>query len=220
VTAVRANGTILTRQPKGHLAADLLRPNATVPGDADQREAQCSPGGLAAGPSVKARDIKGQLADRLASLPSLTLAELRLEWRRLDRTEPPRPSRDILMRAVAYRLQERVHGGLSRVTQRRLTTLERELETAGRIAPPPCPRIKPGSRLIREWHGRTHTVSVTDAGFEFEGKTYRSLTKIALDITGAQWSGPRFFGLTKRPSAVIQSDAANVAKTISERANG
>ena len=74
-------------------------------------------------------------------------------------------------------------------------TLAAEFETRGTIAPPSGPKIKPGSRLVREWHGRTHTVCVTDDGFEFQGKSYRSLTKIALDITGAQWSGPRFFGL-------------------------
>ncbi len=125
-----------------------------------------------------------------------------------------------MMRAIAYRLQEIAHGGLSRVTQRRLTTLGHELETAGRIAPPPGPRIKPGARLIREWHGRTHTVCVTDAGFEFEGKTYRSLTKIALDITGAQWSGPRFFGLTKTPSAAMPDDASNSGEIIPESSNG
>jgi hypothetical protein len=79
--------------------------------------------------------------------------------------------------------------------------LANELETAGRIAAPSAPRIKPGARLIREWHGRTHAVCVTDVGFEFEGATYRSLTKIAREITGTQWSGPRFFGLTKTPSA-------------------
>jgi hypothetical protein len=134
-------------------------------------------------------------------LPILSLGDLRLEWRRLFRAEPPRLSRDIMMRAVAYRLQEIAYGGLSRITQRRLMNLANELETAGRIAPTPGPRIKPGARLIREWHGRTHAVCVTDDGFEFEGTTYRSLTKIAREITGTQWSGPRFFGLTKTPSA-------------------
>ena len=84
------------------------------------------------------------------------------------------------------------------MTQRRLTTLAADFETGGTVAPPPRPKIKPGSRLVREWHGRTHTVSVTDDGFEFQGKSYRSLTKIARDITGARWSGPRFFGLTKQ----------------------
>jgi hypothetical protein len=150
----------------------------------------------------------------------LSLGDLRSEWRRLYRTEPPRLSRDIMMRAIAYRLQEFAHGGLSRITQRRLMTLGHELETAGRIAPPPGPRIKPGARLIREWHGRTHTVCVTDDGFEFEGTTYRSLTKIAHDITGAQWSGPRFFGLTKTPSTAMPDDASNSGAIIPERSHG
>ena len=77
-----------------------------------------------------------------------------------------------MTRAIAYRLQEIAHGGLSKVTRRRLTTLAAEFES-GRIAAPAGPRIKSGSRLIREWHGRTHTVCVTDSGFEFEGGTYR-----------------------------------------------
>ena len=127
-----------------------------------------------------------------------------------------------MMRAVAYRLQEIAHGGASKVTQRRLMTLAAEFETGGTIAPPPGPKIKPGSRLVREWHGRTHTVCVTDDGFEFQGKTYRSLTKIARDITGAQWSGPRFFGLTKR-SATATATPDNLStgeETHSENSNG
>ena len=104
----------------------------------------------------------------------------------------------MMMRAVAYRLQEIAYGGRSKPTQRRLMTLTAEFEMGGRVAPPPASKVKPGSRLVREWHGRTHTVWVTDDGFEFRGKTYRSLTRIARDITGAQWSGPQFFGLTKR----------------------
>jgi hypothetical protein len=153
-------------------------------------------------------------------LPNLSLGDLRLEWRRLFRAEPPRLSRDIMMRAIAYRLQEIAHGGLSRITQRRLMTLASELASDGRIAPPPGPRIKPGARLIREWHGRTHTVCVTENGFEFEGKAFRSLTKIAREITGAQWSGPRFFGLTKTPSAAVPDDASDRSGNIGENANG
>jgi Protein of unknown function (DUF2924) len=135
---------------------------------------------------------KSPLADRLAVLPTLDLADLRQEWRRLFRAEPPRLGRDIMMRSIAYRIQEIAQGGLSKVTQRRLTTLAGQLETDGRITALPGPRIKPGSRLIREWHGRTHTVSVIDEGFEYQGKAYRSLTQIASDITGAKWSGPRW----------------------------
>ena len=99
-----------------------------------------------------------------------------------------------MIRAVAYRLQESAHGGASKVTRRRLMTLTAEFETDGTIAPPPGPKIKPGSRLVREWHGRTHTVCVTDVGFEFQGKSYRSLTKIARDITGAHGPDPASSG--------------------------
>ncbi len=210
----------LARRPKSHSAADTSQAGAAPSSAVDLSDSRLSAGRFDRSEAATTADAKSQLPDRLAALPSLSLVDLRLEWRRLYRAEPPRLSRDIMMRAIAYRLQEIAHGGLSRVTQRRLTTLGHELETAGRIAPPPGPRIKPGARLIREWHGRTHTVFVTETGSEFEGKTYRSLTKIALDITGAQWSGPRFFGLTKAPSAAIPDDALNGGEMISEIANG
>jgi hypothetical protein len=210
----------LSRRPKSHLAGDTSQPDAAPSGAVDLSDSRFSAGRFDQPEAARTADAKSQLPDRLAALPSLSLGDLRLEWRRLYRAEPPRLSRDIMMRAIAYRLQEIAHGGLSRITQRRLTTLGHELETAGRIAPPPGPRIKPGARLIREWHGRTHTVCVTETGFEFEGKTYRSLTKIAFNITGAQWSGPRFFGLTKPPSAAMPDDASNSAETIPESANG
>ena len=149
-----------------------------------------------------------KLESRLAQLPNLGSADLRQEWRRLFRIEPPRLSRDIIMRAIAYRLQEVVHGGMSKATQRRLAALASEFGNEGRVAAPPPPRIKPGARLVREWQGRTYTVNVVEAGFEFEGKTYRSLTSIAFEITGAHWSGPRFFGLTKT-RASTPSNAPN-----------
>ena len=110
---------------------------------------------------VAVTDGKSPLAERLAVLPTLGLGDLRLEWRRLSRAEPPRLSRDIMMRAIAYRMQEIAQGGLSKVTQRRLMTLANQLETDGRIVPLPGPRIKSGSRLIREWHGRIHTVTTS-----------------------------------------------------------
>jgi Protein of unknown function (DUF2924) len=170
------------------------------------------------------RTSKRKLPERLAALAALSLVDLRLEWRRLYRAEPPRLSRDIMTRAIAYRLQEIAHGGLSKVTRRRLTTLAESFDVDGRIAARVRPRIKSGSRLIREWHGRTHTVCVTDSGFEFEGRTYASLTKIARDITGAQWSGPRFFGLTKTPASARSGGDTNgdesSAETISDYANG
>ena len=179
-------------------------------GDAEHSAAASAPGGAS------------PLSDRLADLVRLSLADLRLEWRRLYRAEPPRLSRDLMMRAIAYRLQEIAHGGPSKATQRRLAALVAEFESDGSIAPQPVSRVKPGSRLVREWHGRTHTVSVTDEGFEFQGKAYRSLTKIAFDITGSQWSGPRFFGLTKTSASgtATLDSVPNSAPTILEDANG
>jgi DUF2924 family protein len=124
-----------------------------------------------------------------------SLDELRREWRRLYGNEPPRISRDLLVLGVAYRLQEIEHGGLGKATLRKLRTLAQTLRATGRVGPTPSLSLKPGARLVREWRGRTHTVSVTEHGFEYAGTNYPSLTKIARKITGAHWSGPRFFGL-------------------------
>ena len=126
-----------------------------------------------------------------------SLDELRHEWRRLYRGAPPRISRDLLIRGIGYRLQEIQHGGLGKSTRRKLKTLAKMLLTEGRVAPDPGLSLKPGARLVREWHGRTHTVTVTEDGFEYAGTNYPSLTKIAEKITGARWSGPRFFGLVR-----------------------
>ena len=126
-----------------------------------------------------------------------SLDELRREWRRLYRSEPPRISRDLLIRGIGFRLQEIRHGGLGKSTRRKLKTLAKMFRTEGRVAPDPGLSLKPGARLVREWHGRTHTVTVTEDGFEYGGTNYPSLTKIAKKITGAHWSGPRFFGLVR-----------------------
>ena len=147
------------------------------------------------------------VADRLARLETLDLSAMRHEWRRLYRAEPPRLSRDLMTRALAYRIQEIAFGGLSKATLRRLASLAAEFQSDGRIATPTQPRIKLGARLVREWHGRTHAVGVTEEGFEFEGKLYRSLTGIAREITGAAWSGPRFFGLARAANASGRNDA-------------
>ena len=124
-----------------------------------------------------------------------SLVELRREWRRLYHYDPPRISRDLLILGIAHRLQEIQHGGLGKATLRKLATLAKTLRTTGRVGPTPSLNLKPGARLVREWHGRTHTVTVTEDGFEYAGTSYPSLTKIAKKITGVHWSGPRFFGL-------------------------
>jgi Protein of unknown function (DUF2924) len=88
-----------------------------------------------------------------------------VEWRRLYRAEPPRLSRDLMTRALAYRIQEIAFGGRSKATLRRLASLAAEFESDGRIATPAQPRINPGARLVREWHGRTHAVGRHRRGF-------------------------------------------------------
>lgn len=148
------------------------------------------------------------LRRRLIELEQLDASCLRQEWRRQFRSDPPQLSRDLVLRALAYRLQERELGGLSKSTLRRLDALIREHRAQGGEPPEPSVRIRPGARLVREWRGRTHTVTATAGGFEYAGKTYASLTPIAKTITGAHWSGPRFFGLVRqRPS---KPDASSV----------
>ena len=127
---------------------------------------------------------------------SLDLEGLRREWRRLYHGEPPKISRDLLVLALGYRLQEIEHGGLGKSTRRKLQTIAKALRTIGRVGATPSLSLKPGARLVREWRGRTHNVTVTEDGFEYGGTSYQSLTKIAKKITGAHWSGPRFFGLS------------------------
>jgi hypothetical protein len=145
------------------------------------------------------------LPSRLERLQNLDGAKLREEWRRLLRSEPPGISRDLLLRALAYRLQEREFGGLPKWALQSLggSTANAYPADEGGVATPKlsAPHLKPGARLVREWHGRTHTVAVLDDAFEFEGRRYRSLTQIAREITCAHWSGPRFFGLAKRTMA-------------------
>ena len=147
----------------------------------------------------------GNPSERLNALTALDAASLRAEWRRLYRSHPPkRAGRDLLARAVAYKLQERVLGGLSAAAKRKLRDFAKQLETGDGTAFDPGIVLKPGAKLLREWGGDTYVVIALEDGFEFEGRRYRSLTKIAWVITGAHWSGPRFFGLKRAPKAFAE----------------
>ena len=180
------------------------------------------------------------LAVKLAELETLTKEALRSEWRRLFRAQPPSISRDLLMRAIGHRYQELEHGGLSEATARKLRTVAGVAAEAASTQDPassgddasargnrrsqsPRPALLPGARLIREWHGKTHSVTVTDAGFDYAGNSYRSLTEIAREITGAHWSGPRFFGLgaaggkDRTPSRSVRSKAVAPASSASTK---
>jgi len=150
---------------------------------------------------------KPGLSDVEAEITGLldrSTGELRLVWRQLHRTGPPLGlSRDLLIRALAYELQERAHGGASAALRRRLQSLAGGSKK-GALAVDSGLVLTAGTTLVRQWHGHTHAVLVHKDGlFEHEGQRYRSLTVIAERITGAHWSGPRFFGLTKRARGAI-----------------
>jgi hypothetical protein len=139
-------------------------------------------------------------ADAITRLSALTIFELRGEWRRHNGMSPPmRLSRDLLIRGIAYKLQERAHGGLSKATVRKLEKAGAERPGSGSASMPPI-ALKPGTRLVREWRGVTHSVLVLDECIEWRGRRFRSLSEVASEITGAHWSGPRFFGLRRRSS--------------------
>ena len=139
-----------------------------------------------------------RLQAQLEALAHMTQSQLKAEWRRVCQTPAPALTADLLARGIAWKLQERSHGGLSPAMLREVARLAKGMEgseslniTAG--------RIKPGTRLVRDWGRTSHHVTVLDRGYLYRDRHYRSLSQIARDITGTHWSGPRFFGLTKRP---------------------
>src|SRR5580704_14850836 len=140
------------------------------------------------------------VAKALVRLSALTIFELRGEWRRLHRMPPPmRLSRDLLIRGIIYQLQERAYGGLSKAAARKLEQAAADPPSRGAAKPAPPISLRPGTRLGREWGGATHMVLIHADGIEWRGQRYRSLSLVARKITGARWSGPRFFGLRQRP---------------------
>ena len=135
------------------------------------------------------------VAEKLAELEALGSADLRIRWREMiGRPAPKHMSRDLLLRALAHHVQEQAEGGLSKAALKRLATLA---DQKGNGRPLPAPRLKPGTRLVREWRGEVHQVTVLDDGFDYRGKCYGSLSHVARTITGTRWSGPAFFGLRK-----------------------
>ena len=144
--------------------------------------------------------------EALSRLPTLDIGELRQQWRGLHKTQPPANfSRELLLRAVAYRMQEVALGGLRPARQRQLRQIAQQFKESGEATIRARPGLKPGTRLMREWQGRTYDVLVLDDGFSWQGTGYRSLSAIARKITGTAWSGPLFFGLKPYRSATHRS---------------
>jgi Protein of unknown function (DUF2924) len=131
----------------------------------------------------------------LAALAKLDRTALLQRWRRaFGRDAPPRLSRSLMEKAIAYDLQAKAFGRLSSRTRR---ALRAAAKADGRSSLTNLPSR--GTRLIREWHGSLHEVEVLEDGYLWRGVRHRSLSAIARAITGTKWSGPRFFGLVARP---------------------
>jgi len=137
---------------------------------------------------------------RLAALHTATTPELKAQWRDLFDSEPPPFNRRYLESRLAYRIQELAYGGLKPETVRRLERLGKELDGGDRKKSRVRADAMPiaGTRLIREWQGVEHVVTVTADGFEWQGRPFRSLSAIARAITGTRWNGLVFFGLKRR----------------------
>jgi len=137
--------------------------------------------------------ISASFDEMLASVATMSSAELGAAWRLLRKEPPPPLATDLLRRGLGWHLQVAQYGGLTRDAERELARL-----ASGSLPVVPTrasASLRPGTRLVRSWHGITYAVLVTEGGFEFDGRPYTSLTTIAREITGVAWSGPRFFGL-------------------------
>jgi Protein of unknown function (DUF2924) len=139
------------------------------------------------------------ITERVAGLSTIGRSALVNLWQEVFKTDPPPKLRKgLLIRILAYRLQEQAFGGLSLETRTRLRQLAKRFELSPQSRVSKSPTIKPGTRLLREWRGQTHLVNVEQDGYEYRDNRYQSLSEIARLITGTQWSGPLFFGLKQK----------------------
>ncbi len=138
-----------------------------------------------------------RVAEELSAIPNLPRSALIKRWTAAHRQSPPKGiSRRLLKFSAAYQIQAKVIGGLKPGVRRKLrvpVTGKNKVDVP--LHPNRGATLQPGARLVREWHGRTYTVEVTDDGFKCGHEHYASLSQVAGAITGARWSGPRFFGL-------------------------
>ncbi|WP_347271296.1 DUF2924 domain-containing protein [Rhizorhabdus histidinilytica] len=135
--------------------------------------------------------------DKLAALATMSPAQLRGEWLQLFGSSAPPVGHKLLALAIAHRLQEKAKGGLPAKLAREIETMVRQLGKGEEIKASVSATLRPGTQLVREWRGTTHRVMILDDAYLYRDERYGSLSEIARKITGAHWSGPRFFGLTK-----------------------
>jgi hypothetical protein len=148
-------------------------------------------------------------------LPDLSLGELRARWKALFGNPAPLSlRRKFLARAVAYQLQVEAYGGLSASTKKRLQAIAAGVRQGSLDVAGIAKAIRPGTQMLREWKGQTHTVTAVNDGFEWNGRTYKSLSAIAKEITGTNWNGYVFFGV-KRPAPGNKNAAGPRANPLS-----
>lgn len=166
--------------------------------------------------------LAAKVSAQLAALTSSDLHQLRVQWRKLMRSEAPAHlTRGLLLRILAYKVQELAYGGLDRESVRYLDRIAERLAAGDRNPVPPVPdprrgRLRPGTLLEREHGGALHRVSVIEAGFSWQGQTYQSLSEVARAITGTNWNGPRFFGLRDKDARAREDKGSRRAPRASD----
>lgn len=147
---------------------------------------------------------RSKLDIKFDTLATLSPSQLHDQWRHLSGENLPNLPVSRIQHLIAYRLQEKQHGKLPLQIERQLDRLAASRVKGGqsdnaqnslgteRTAP-----IVHGTRFVRKWNGKTIAVTKTEQGFDWNGSTYRSLSQIARKVTGAHWSGPRFFGVKR-----------------------
>jgi hypothetical protein len=142
--------------------------------------------------------INDAITELIHSLPTLAKERLNGLWQDNFGKVPGKVRRELMLPVLAFRIQEKAYGGLSPETKKRLRQVMESLEPKRRSHQEARNRFMPGTRLVREWKGRTHEVTLTEEGYDYRGKKYKSLSPIACEITGTHWSGPAFFGTRKK----------------------
>ena len=157
----------------------------------------------AAVPTTISRIPPTEVLGRLAALHAAPIATLKRQWLELYGKEPPPFSRSYIQSRLAYRIQELAYGGLKPETRERLEALGEQLDGGNIVLRRIQANSRPlaGTRLLRQWQGVEHVVTVRRDDFEFEGRPYQSLSAIARHITGTRWNGWTFFGLKNRRAA-------------------
>jgi len=170
------------------------------------------------------RPSKDEVEGEILALESLDIAALQARWRELYGVPSPVKVRSgFLRRAIAYRLQELVLGGLKPATRRELRRIAQHARVhrshsggkrssgsandAALALPPRRKTLSPGTRLLREWNGTTEIVEVLADGFGWHGRTFKTLSAVAVAITGTKWSGPKFFGLATPKKLAARTEA-------------